>query len=277
LLVVVLLLLLGLAVFSFTAALLAAAGALTVFVIRRFGRYVRSAGANLARVGIFVTLVAVGVGIYGAVHGGIFSSSDTGNRRPPSTGGGGGGDGGGGAVPPPLLQSLDLVVVPRGGNSFRVTYRGLVSPQRRFVQLGSRLVTAESAGLLLRQVEVPPLPLRRYKPGPGAVTRVELRKISHGSFYDARDAVSLAESSYLGSDVVRWNVTGVREPIAFAYTPEGWIFARRFLSPAGWIASLKHWMSFLLGGLLALVVWPVVLDLMRSRLRGRLERAPAST
>jgi hypothetical protein len=117
--------------------------------------------------------------------------------------------------------------------------------------------------------------LAGYDVAPDATFRVALHDMPHGSFYEARDAADMTRSRYLGKDVVRWTVPSLESGVAFAYTPPRWIFVRRLLSPAGWLASLQHWIAFVLGGVLVLVVWPVALDLARGRLRTRLQRAPS--
>jgi hypothetical protein len=180
--------------------------------------------------------------------------------------------------PQPQVRAVDVVLTPAGGDAFTVQLSAVVRDLRRrerVVNLGQTTLAASSAGLLLREVTIPPPKLDGYDIAAGASYRVALRDMPHGSFYEARDATTVTRSRYLDTDVVRWTVPTLESGVVFAYTPERWIFVRRLLSPAGWLASLQHWIALIVGGAFALIVWPVALELARGRLRTRLQRARA--
>jgi hypothetical protein len=198
-------------------------------------------------------------------------------------------------APQPGVQSAKFVLHSEG-DTIRVTGKAVIVHARNLgvlrlssgtslgggaeeVRIAPTLVHSSHAGLLLREIRLSRLsvagvPLSAFPPEPSATYSVELLDFPKGSFFEARGALAPpTKAPYGNSETVRWGLPDLQDGVAFTYTPHKWLWARHVLSPLGWLATIQHWLLFVIGGVFTTIFWPSLQEAAKKWLAGRLGRA----
>ncbi len=143
--------------------------------------------------------------------------------------------------------------------------------------------TVTAKGWLLREAHVSPLSgVTLALPGsleatpyyiipPEVRLTVKLQGFPKGSFYAARDAMSMSSSPYLDTETVIWTVGNLDDEIVFAYIPSPFHYLRPLLAPFISLAALSQWLF----GLIGLVVGGLITAYARTGLLNTLQKVTA--
>lgn len=294
LILAVIMLLIGLFIANYTAALalLIGIGAALLLtpVIRGLRRRFGLRGVIFGLVGLGVLLCAVGALVV------IFSS-------------GIGATGAGGAPPAdqdpeaavpqpePLIRAYRIYVFPaeeRGVFTvqeeviYDIAAAGEILSSDHVMQLPARQATAESKGFLLREVVIypsDPVYLRTETGGEAEVnlclascppTTVELRDVPENAFYAAREAAEVEHVPYVGTETVSWSTRRLDRGLAFTYIPSPFHALRGVFGPLLGASSMSEWAAGLFGMISAMfaipLLKPLVVDIAEDKASERIKR-----
>lgn len=197
----------------------------------------------------------------------------------------------------PLIRAYRIYVSPaeeRGVFNvqeevvYDMVVEGQVMSSDQVMLLPTRQVTAESKGFLLSEVVIypsNPVYVRTETGGESATrlclascppTTVELRDFPENAFYAARESAEVERAPYVGTETVSWSTRRLDRGLAFTYIPSPFQALRGLIGPLLGASSISEWAAGLLGMISAMfaipLLKPLVVDIAEDKASERIKR-----